>query len=254
LQLPIKLAAVLVGRDVGSIHYLKQKEKAAQRIGISFEVIQFPELIPTAALREKVLDISRNPQNTGIIVQLPLPSHIETAAILDSVPKEKDVDVLSEEAFGAFVDGHSKILPPVVGAIEFILERYNIEPRGKVVVIVGSGRLVGIPSMVWFSHQGSIVCLAGGRNADDISRWTRQADILVSGVGSPRLIKANMVKDGVVVLDAGYEVVNGRPVGDVDFESVASKASLITQVPGGIGPLTVAMVFRNLLTLARLQK
>lgn len=248
----VHLAALLVGEDLASIHYLKQKAKAAARIGVTFEVFRFPEGITTAKLCEEVLHISREKKNTGVIIQLPLPRHIESKVILDSVPREKDVDVLSESAFGAFVGGKSKVLPPVVGAIEVILKKYEIDPRGKSVCIVGVGRLVGIPSAIWFSHQGAVTCIVG-RVDPETAHFVQEADILVAGSGRPRSITSELVKDGAVVLDAGYEVVEGKPVGDVEFERVAPKASLITPVPGGIGPITVAILFKNLLTLAKLQ-
>lgn len=249
----IRLAAVLVGDDQSSIHYLRQKAKTAAKIGVQFEMIQLPSMISTAAVKERIINICREQANTGVIVQLPLPQNIETSTVLDAVPKEKDVDVLSEISFASFIDGHSKILPPVVGAIEHILDACRIDPKGKFAVVVGSGRLVGIPSLVWFSHQGSVVCLVG-KHSSDFPYYTKQADILVLGSGNPRSVTGEMVKDGAVVLDAAYEVVEGKAVGDADFESVLPKASFITPVPGGIGPLTVAILMRNLLTLAKLQR
>ncbi|MBI2634014.1 MAG: bifunctional 5,10-methylenetetrahydrofolate dehydrogenase/5,10-methenyltetrahydrofolate cyclohydrolase [Parcubacteria group bacterium] len=248
----LKLAAVLVGDAESSLHFLKQKEKIANEIGVGFELIQFPADTSTEKLKTGLAKISQDPKNTGVIVQLPLPGHIEPSKILDSLPKEKDVDVLSFESFSAFLDGRSKILPPVVGAMDFILEKNGIDSRGKLVAVVGTGRLVGLPAMIWFSRQGGITCLfdrATGENA----RFLREADIIIAGSGNPNSITAEMVKPGAVVLDAGYEVVAGKPTGDVDFENVSKKASLITPVPGGIGPLTVVMLFKNLLKLAGLQ-
>jgi len=248
---PIHLAADLVGGDLASIHYLKQKEKVAQKIGVSFGVTKFPAAISTENLKKEIINLAGDEKNTAIIVQLPLPRQVDTTAILDCVPPGKDVDVLSEKASGAFLSGRSKILPPVVGAIEEILKRYDIDAKGKFVVIVGTGRLVGLPAAIWFSHQGAVTGVLSKAKSDaKIRQFLRQADILVAGSGQPRSITGEMLKKDVVVLDAGYEVVEGKPTGDVDFESAAVKASLITPVPGGIGPITVAMLFKNLLTLA----
>jgi methylenetetrahydrofolate dehydrogenase (NADP+)/methenyltetrahydrofolate cyclohydrolase len=252
IDLPIQLAALLVGEDPASIHYLKQKEKVAGRVGVYFELHRLSGGASTEEVKEKVFALSRDRRNTGVIIQLPLPPQIETQVILDAVPAEKDVDMLSEKSVGAFFDGHAAGLPPVVGAIEAILQRFKIDPAKKFVVVVGAGRLVGVPAMIWFSRRGATVCLLH-RDAENISRFTAEADILLAGSGNPQSITGKMVKEGVVVLDAGYEVVDGKAVGDVDFESVAPKAALITPVPGGIGPITVTMLMKNLLSLSKAQ-
>lgn len=245
----LKLAAVLVGDDESSMHFLKQKEKVANEIGVRFELIQFPADISTEKLKTELAKISQDPKNTGVIVQLPLPGQIETGKILDSLPKEKDVDVLSFESFSAFLDGRSRILPPVVGAMDFILKHHKVSLAEKFVAVVGTGRLVGLPAMVWFSRQGGVTCLFD-RATSGNAHFLREADIIIAGSGNPNSITAAMVKPDAVVLDAGYEVVEGKPTGDVDFASVSEKVSLITPVPGGIGPLTVVMLFKNLLELA----
>lgn len=258
IKKPIRLVAVLVGGDPGSIHFLRQKEKACRDVGVDFSLRRYPASISGSRLRREVRAVVKNPNTTGVIVQLPLPKKLgDPMAILSSIPWQKDVDVIGSEAFGAFVLGDQYILPPVVGAAKYILEKYRVKVRGKYVVVVGAGHLVGKPAAVWFMNQGATVTVLN-EWTKDIAQYICRADILVSGVGKPGLIRANMVKRGAVVLDAGYAVKNGKPFGraqgkpsgDVDFKGVSKKAKLITPVPGGIGPMTVALLLSNLVKLA----
>lgn len=246
----LRLTAVLVGDNPESIHFLRQKERACREIGIKFRLVRYPITISRERLKNAVKKSARAPNATGIIIQLPLPKRFgDPGDILDLLPKEKDPDVLGRESFGAFAMGSERILPPVVGSIKYILARYKIRVRGKNVVVVGAGMLVGKPAAIWFMNQGATVTVLN-EWTKNIVQFTRKADILVTGVGKPSLIRANMIRRGAVVFDAGYAVRNGKLVGDVDFKNVSRSAKLITSVPGGIGPMTVAMLLKNLTKLA----
>ena len=228
----LKLAAVLVGEDKNSKIFLRQKEKACKFVGVGFQLYQFPQNISQNDLTKKVKNIVSQ-KNHGIIIQLPLPKHINTTKILNLVPAKKDVDLLSEKSFG------SKILPPVLAGILEFFKAYKIEFKGKNAVVAGRGKLVGGPVADWMKKHGVKVFVID-KKTPNIAKITKKADILISGIGQPGLIKGSMVKNGVVVIDAA---------GDVDFKSVAKKAGYLTPVPGGIGPVTVAMLLKNLVIL-----
>jgi len=182
------------------------------------------------------------------MVQLPLPKQVDTERVLSTISLKKDADVLSKEAMEKFEDGDF-LLPPIVGAIAEIIDRENIVIEGKHVVIVGKGRLVGAPSRAWFSKKGVQVDSLD-RNTEDISVYTKEADIMVLGAGKPGIITPEIIKDGVVMFDAATSETKGLLKGDVD-PACSEKASVFTPVPGGIGPITVAKLFENLLELSK---
>ena len=244
------ISVVQIGKNAVSETYIQKKKKAAEALGIRFFLYHFPETIGKGELQDGLEKILESSRTGGMIIQLPLPSHLPMQEILDLIPVYKDIDVLSSEAFGKFALGILPILPPTVGAVQSLLETYSIEVRGKHAVIVGSGRLVGLPLSLWFMKQKATVTVAN-RSTKNLAEITKQADILISGVGSARLITGEMVKEGAVVIDAGTSVESGETMGDVDFESVEPKASYITPVPGGVGPLTVAHLLQNLVILSR---
>jgi methylenetetrahydrofolate dehydrogenase (NADP+)/methenyltetrahydrofolate cyclohydrolase len=229
----LKLAAVLVGENRNSKIFLRQKEKACERVGINFKLYKFEEGISQESLMDEVDRICQDPENHGIIIQLPLPENINTQEILNLIPPKKDVDALSDRTSDILV------LSPVLEGILELFREYNIEIKDKYIVVVGKGRLVGRPIISWLKEQGEKFTVID-KSTPNISRFTKEADILISGAGQSGLIKGNMVKRGVVVVDAA---------GDVDFESCAPKASYITPVPGGLGPMTVAEVIKNLVIL-----
>ncbi|MEK9209522.1 MAG: bifunctional 5,10-methylenetetrahydrofolate dehydrogenase/5,10-methenyltetrahydrofolate cyclohydrolase [Patescibacteria group bacterium] len=247
----IRLAVVFVGDDPISKKFIEQKKKLAKDIGVDVRVYNFPLIISTNELRKKISEVVHLKQNSGVIIQLPLPKQIKTQYILNAIPLEKDVDVLSARAFGDFSVGKEKVLPPIVGAVKKILITEVALPK-KYAVIVGAGRLVGRPLAIWFLNQGATISVLN-ENTKDISDFAKKADILISGVGKPGLVNDKMVKKGAVVIDAGTSESKGKLVGDVDPKA-AKKASLFTPVPGGVGPLVVAMVFQNLISLAKLKK
>ncbi len=245
------LAVVQVGENAISKKYIAEKQKACEKIGISFELFEFPETILTEALKVKIREIGQNPLHSGMIIQLPLPKKFPTQEILDCIPQKKDVDVLSTRQFGLFALSKGAISPPTVHAISLLLKEAHISTlKGTNVAIVGSGRLVGLPLSLWLISQGATVSIVN-KSTKDIGKITSAADILISGVGICNLIKGAMVKKGAVVIDAGSSVENGTSYGDVDFESASKKASFITKVPGGVGPLTVVCLLQNLLALQK---
>jgi len=257
LNLPkkLRLAVIQVGNDSVTEKFLEQKKKFGSAVGVDVRVYSLPADISTNQLREKVSEIIHIKENTGVIIQLPLPKQINIQYILDGIVPEKDPDMLSSKSVGLFSSGRSKLLPPVVAAIDHIFKNHGIEPKSKKVVVLGVGRLVGKPAAIWLINQGATVT-AIDENTDDPTLYTINADIIISGVGIPHLIKQNMIKDGVVAIDCGTSVGSSDAKseralrGDMD-PSVVEKASLFTPVPGGVGPITVAMLFKNLVALAK---
>ena len=257
LNLPkkLRLAVIQVGNDSVTEKFLEQKKKFGSAVGVDVRVYSLPADISTNQLREKVSEIIHIKENTGVTIQLPLPKQINIQYILDGIVPEKDPDMLSSKSVGLFSSGRSKLLPPVVAAIDHIFKNHGIEPKSKKVVVLGVGRLVGKPAAIWLINQGATVT-AIDENTDDPTLYTINADIIISGVGIPHLIKQNMIKDGVVAIDCGTSVGSSDAKseralrGDMD-PSVVEKASLFTPVPGGVGPITVAMLFKNLVALAK---
>lgn len=272
IKKPPYLAAVLVGDDAGSRRFLELKKKAAKSIGVECRIYEFPEKISNGELRKKLNQIVKATTCGGMIVELPLPAHLNTQAILNTVPEEKDPDVLSQKAQGAFFAGRSEILPPSVEAVKQIFsaiggpasggeESFNL--KGKTAAVFGYGLLVGKPVSHWLTGQGVAVTVIN-EFTENPAELSEKADIIVSGVGKPGLIKSDMVKEGAVVIDFGFAGTGGaKPApggspehsvlqnvfGDVDFEEVSKKASLITPVPGGTGPIVVAAVLKNFIEL-----
>jgi methylenetetrahydrofolate dehydrogenase (NADP+)/methenyltetrahydrofolate cyclohydrolase len=244
------LGAVLVGQDPASISFLRQKQTAAELLRVPFSIYRYPLRITQSQLRVEVSRLGGSENISGIIVQLPLPAQIQTQQVLDLVPAKKDVDVLSSSAFGKFATGNSNVLPPVAAAIAEITRQHRVAIKGKRAAVIGYGKLVGLPAAIWLAKQGATVLIANEWTSN-LSRFTKDADIVVCGVGKPGLITGDMIKRGAVIFDAGYGMKNGKPSGDCEFQNAAKKARLITPVPGGIGPLTVAMLFKNFYDLNR---
>jgi len=260
-NLKLNLSAVLIGNNPISEVFLRQKEKICQKIGVGFRLFKFPEKISIQKLKEEINQIVLDPDNSGIIIQLPLPPKFNTQEILNLIPPEKDIDVLSEKSLGKFYQalpsfssknlggqGALAILPPVVSAISKFFQHYKIKIKGKNVVIIGAGRLVGLPTALWLLKEKATVTVLN-EFSKNFSDFTKKADILISGVGKPNLIKGNMIKKGVVIIDAGTNIEKGVLKGDIDFASVSKRASFLTPVPGGIGPVTTACLLENLLIL-----
>lgn len=234
---PLRLGVLFVSPDFATRKFIAIKEKRAQELGI--EVIK-RELHPGITTEEAVAAArALAAEADGVIVQLPITDSIDAERLMDAVPASKDVDVMGKGKI---------ILSPVTAALEAILLRHGVDPKGKRVVVVGRGKLVGEPAARWFSASGAAVTSV--EEGDDVAAETREADIIVLGAGHPGLLTPEMVKEGVVVLDAGTSESSGKLAGDAAPE-VAAKASLFTPVPGGVGPVAVAMIFKNLLFLAQ---
>ena len=242
------LAVIQVGDNQVSLKYIAEKEKAAQNLGIAFRLMLYPLTVSQTTLVKAIKKMGADKKVSGMIVQLPLPKHLNTQPILDAIPEHKDVDVLSSLSFAKFTLGTFPVLPPTVAAISILLKKTKKKLEGAKVAVVGAGRLVGLPVSVWLAQQGAVVSLIqkGTRNAPQL---IKQADIVISGVGKAGLIDGKVVKKGAVVIDAGTSVESGKTQGDVDFKSVSKKAGYLSPVPGGVGPLTVACLFQNLVTL-----
>lgn len=247
-RMRLNVAVILAGKDPASEMFIRQKEKACLFAGIGFQVFGFPSSITHKELKGQAEEIAGRAEHSGIIVQLPLPKKFNSREILNLIPPEKDIDVLSERNLGKFYSGTLPIMPPAVAGISRILEEYKIPLLKKEMVLVGAGELVGLPLALWFLREGATVSVVN-RSTKDISVFTKRADILISGAGRAKLITGEMIRKGAVVIDAGTSFAGGKMKGDVDFESCSRKASFITPVPGGVGPMTVACLLENLVKI-----
>jgi methylenetetrahydrofolate dehydrogenase (NADP+)/methenyltetrahydrofolate cyclohydrolase len=240
-----RLDIVYAGSDPAIENFLKIKMRAGEEIGVDTIVRRFPKSVPEEDLLMHVKEIGRDPKSDGMIVQLPLPEGMNVQEILNAVPPEKDVDVLSETAFELFEENEMENVPPVAGAFMEVLKRNNISMKEKKVVILGMGRLVGKPFAVCAERAGAEVVRLDITTGDPTPHLLT-ADIIATGIGQPHFIKPEMIKEGAVILDAGTSEKDGKIVGDAD-PSCAEKCKIFTPTPGGIGPITVALLFRNLL-------
>ena len=262
-----RLVVVLVGDVAASASYVKSKSAAATRVGIDSEVITAHATATTAELVELVQTIARGERGRadGILVQLPLPPHVDTVAVLDAVPPDLDVDGFHPHNAGLLSHGRPLFVPCTAAGVQRLLIDAGIETAGRHVVIVGRSDIVGKPLALLLATKApstaapaarhgcdATVTICHSRSAD-LAAITRQADILVAAVGRPKTITAEMVKPGAAVIDVCINRVDGRLVGDVDFDAVCEVAGQITPVPGGVGPLTVAMLLANTLLAAELR-
>ena len=249
------LGVVLVGEDPGSLSYVRSKEKGAQEIGMREVTIRLPAEAPESRVIQVVDDLNKDKDVDGILVQTPLPGHIDTEKILYYISPEKDVDGFHPVNMGKLLRGQPCFLPCTPHGIQEMLMRTGNDPSGKHVVICGRSNLVGKPLaalLVQKKKGANAVVTVVHTGTAHIPYFSRQADILVAAMGSPLFIKADMVKEGVVIIDVGMNRVEDttrekgyRLVGDVDFEAVKEKASFITPVPGGVGLMTVTMLLQN---------
>lgn len=255
----MRLAIVSVGADRVTESYLREKQKFAEKLDIDFRIYKYPAEITTNELRKQLAIITHLEKNRGVVIQLPLPKHINTQYILNAVTPEKDIDVLSARAMGNFMVGKSPVMPPVAGAVKALLDEYAIDYKSKYTVIVGAGQLVGKPLALWLLNEKATFSVVRSVTPD-IADFTKKADIIISGVGKAKLIIGDMIKEGAVVVDCGTSVAEQKAesgeqraalAGDIDIESVSPKAAFLAPVPGGVGPVAVAMLFKNLITLAK---
>jgi len=261
-KLKLRMTAVLVGDDPEFKKFVELKGKAAEKIGVEFKIFQFDGNISQAVMIYHNTKLSE--EFDGILVELPLPTHLNQQEVLNSIPVEKDVDVLSDEAQARFYGSQKEvqprgffevepqvfpqIFPPAVEALRILFKELNVDPAGKTAVVFGYGLLVGKPIAYWLEKQGAKVSIIRSKT-ENPAEISRLADIVVSGAGKPDLITGDMIKEGAVVVDFGYGKKDNKMKGDVDFKSVTSKASIITPVPGGMGPILIAAVLSNLVKL-----
>ena len=253
---PPHLAAVIVGEDGASLTYVGSKVRACKKVGFDSTLIKLSENISEQELLLKVKELNENDAIDGYIVQLPLPKHIDSQKILMAVDPDKDVDGFHPTNFGKMALNLPTFISATPYGIMELLDRYNVETSGKHTVVIGRSDIVGRPVSILMSRKSnpgnSTVTLAHSRTRN-IKELTLQADIIISALGSPNFVTENMVKDGVVVVDVGITRVKDdskkgyKIVGDVDYENVSKKSSFITPVPGGVGPMTIAMLLTNTL-------
>lgn len=236
--------AITVAPNAATESYLSIKTARASDAGMTLDIVRLPDVATT----DDVVKAVQAPGADAVIVQLPLPASLDTKTILDAIPQEKDADVLSGVSRAAFDDGvMGAFLPPVVEAVKEILEYVEVEVRDTKAVVIGKGWLVGEPVAAWLTQRGAQVSVLT-RESGDLESALRDADIIVSGAGQAHLIKSSMIKDGVVLIDAGTSESGGALAGDAD-PACADVASVFTPVPGGVGPIAVACLFRNVADL-----
>lgn len=255
------LAVVLVGEDPASMSYVTAKAKGAEEVGVHEETIHLPANASEEELLKKLSQLNQDPRFHGILVQLPLPKHIDEKKVTYAISPDKDVDAFHPVNVGKLLIGEPDFLPCTPNGIQQLLLRSGYDPSGKHVVIVGRSSIVGKPLMAMLVQKAKggnatvTVCHTGTK---DIAHYTREADIIIAAAGAPHVITADMIKEGVVVIDVGVNRIPDpaaksgyRIVGDVDFEAVKEKAEAITPVPGGVGPMTVTMLLLNTVKAAQ---
>lgn len=252
LKLPFKpvFCDVLVGDDPVSIQYVNLKAKMAGSVGMDFYDAKFSKDISTADLVEEIKKINKTENMCGIIVQLPLPPHIDTRLILDTIESSLDVDCLGAEASSMFYQGLGDFVPPTALAVIKILDSLNVDLADKKIVVLGNGELVGRPVTALLKFRNLDVVTLDNKTENN-NAFIKEADVVISGIGKGKFLKGDMIKEGSIIIDAGTSESGSGIVGDVDSESLGNRVSYLSPVPGGVGPVTVAMLFSNVLSVAQ---
>lgn len=249
-----KLAVIIVGEDPASLFYVKMIARSCERASIDFEKHSLPSETTEKELLKLINNLNENKKVSGIIVQVPLPGHINQERIQEAVNSSKDVDCFNPINMGRLALGKPEFLPCTPYAVHELMKRENIIVEGKHTVIVGRSNIVGRPMALILlqkkQYANATITICHSRT-NDLSHFTRQADILIAAVGRPEIIKPDMVKEGAVIIDVGTNEVEGKLVGDVAYKEVLDKASVITPVPGGVGPITNVMLMQNTLKAAK---
>ncbi|MCK9368790.1 bifunctional 5,10-methylenetetrahydrofolate dehydrogenase/5,10-methenyltetrahydrofolate cyclohydrolase [Candidatus Dojkabacteria bacterium] len=249
-----RLDIFLIGDNFSSKKYVEMKEKEGKAIGMEVVVHTFADNTPEIEIVREIELLNKYRECNGIMVQLPLPKSFDTDKILNAISVKKDVDGLTAATLGGiFTNTKNVFLPATVSAIYQLLLEYKVEIEGKSIVIIGKSREVGIPLAGLFLCKRATVTVCSSKTKD-IQNIANKADILVSSTGVGHLVKKEFVKEGAVVIDVGYSMVDGKVMGDIDFEDVKEKVSLITPVPGGVGPVTVASLLQNTMISFKRQK
>jgi len=244
---------VLVGDDPVSLSYVRTKAKAAESIGLKFELLTTPAEISTPELVDKLKQVQQNSSLAGLIIQLPLPAHLDKEKVLEAIDASVDVDCLNPQNNNMFYQGKSQFLPPTAAAIITVLVSLKLNLDKLKILVIGQGELVGRPVTFLLRELGYQVITAD-ESTGDLKKMTSDADVIISGTGQPKLITGDMIKEGAVVIDCGTAESAGSIVGDVDLESVKSKAKFVSPVPGGVGPVTVARLLYNVVLAAKEHK
>lgn len=250
------LAAILVGNNGASIAYVDNKIKDCKEVGFVSSLVKLPSTISESELLEKIKELNQNPEVDGFIVQLPLPKGIDQEKIIMAIDPSKDVDGFHPENFGKMALEMDTFLPATPFGILQLLERYNIDTKGKHCVVIGRSRIVGKPMSILMGRKdfpGNSTVTLTHSYTPSVEEFTKNADIVITALGDPLFLKGNMIKDGAIIIDVGITRVDDdspkgyKLLGDVDFETCQEKASFITPVPGGVGPMTRAMLMKNTL-------
>lgn len=245
------LAVILVGDDPASASYVKMKSRACERVGMNTLTFAMPKETQEERLLAKIAKLNDDDKIDGILVQLPLPKHIDTTKVLEAIYPSKDVDGFHALNVGRATLGFECFVPATPLGVMHLLQEYGISLRGKDCVVVGASNIVGKPLATLLLNAGATVSVCH-IDTKDVSAYTKMADIVFVGVGKPNLITEDMIKEGAIVVDIGINrLSDGRLVGDVDFENVSKKCSYITPVPGGVGPMTIATLLQNTLQSAK---
>lgn len=244
------LAVILVGDDPASHAYVSMKAKACKEVGIYSVTHEMPSTVTEADILSTIQMINENPKIHGLLVQLPLPSHVDSTKILEAIAPAKDVDGFHPFNLGRLVAGLDGFVPCTPLGVMELLAEHNVDVKGKDCVVVGASNIVGKPMASLLLNAGATVDICHILTKD-LKEHTKRADMIFVGVGKPNLITADMVKDGAVVVDIGINKIGDKLVGDVDFDEVSKKCSYITPVPGGVGPMTIAMLLSNTLKAAK---
>ena len=245
------LAVVIVGNDPASKIYVRNKHKGCEELGILSEVYELPETTTQKELTDLIRHLNGREEIDGILVQLPLPKHIEEKEVIEAIDPEKDVDAFSVSNVGKIMVGEYSFVPCTPAGVMELLRRTGVKIAGKACVVIGRSNIVGKPMGLLLLEQNGTVTICHSRT-ENLAAIARSADILVSAVGKAKFVTADMVKDGAVVIDVGMNRdENGKLCGDVDFAAVEPKASFITPVPGGVGPMTITMLLKNTVNAAK---
>ena len=248
----VGLAVIIVGEDPASKVYVANKKKACEALGIISEEYALPEDTTEQELLDLIDELNNKKSINGILCQLPLPKHLDEKLIINSILPEKDVDAFHPSNVGRIMIGDFDFVPCTPAGVMEMLAYEDIEVEGKNCVVIGRSNIVGKPMNMLLLHKNGTVTICHSRTKN-LKEICANADILVAAVGRPKFVTADMVKDGAVVIDVGINRVDGKLCGDVDFDAVAEKCSAITPVPGGVGPMTIAMLMQNTLTAAKRQ-
>ena len=249
-----KLAVIMIGNDPGSTVYVRNKSKACEKVGIEFEEFLFDEKTEEAELLDLIDKLNADDSVHGILLQCPVPKHIDVNKAFRRISPNKDVDGFNPINVGNLTIGEDAFISCTPYGVVKMFEEYNIETEGKRAVILGRSNIVGKPMIQCMLNKNSTVTVCHSRT-QNIGEVIKEADIVIAAIGKPNFVKADMVKDGAVVIDVGINrLEDGTITGDVDYENVAPKASFITPVPGGVGPMTIAMLLNNVVKAAKIEK